>query len=111
MDNKHQDHDHSAHHRMMIRDFRRRFFISLGLTAPILLFSPTIQGILGYSLTFTGSRYLLFTLASVIFFYGGWPFLKGLADELRQKQPGMMTLIALAITVAYVYSSAVVFGL
>jgi len=111
VEKKHHDHDHSSHHRMMIRDFRRRFFISLGLTVPILVLSPTIQGILGYELYFPFSRYILFALASVIFFYGGWPFLKGLVDELRRKQPGMMTLIALAVSVAYVYSSAVVFGL
>jgi len=104
-------HDHSSHHRMMIRDFRRRFFVSLGLTIPILVLSPTIQGILGHGLTFTGRPYVLFALATVIFFYGGWPFLKGLIDELKHTEPGMMTLIALAISVAYVYSSAVVFGL
>jgi len=96
---------------MMIRDFRRRFFVSLGLTIPILVLSPTIQGILGHGLTFTGRPYVLFALATVIFFYGGWPFLKGLIDELKHTEPGMMTLIALAISVAYVYSSAVVFGL
>jgi len=60
---------------------------------------------------FPGSLYVLFVLSSAVYFYGGWPFLKGLVDELRLKNPGMMTLIAVAITVAYVYSSAVVFGL
>jgi Cu2+-exporting ATPase len=103
--------NHSIHHRMMIRDFRRRFFVSLGLTVPLLVLSPTIQEILGYSVSFPYSRYVLFALASAIFVYGGWPFLKGLIDELKGKQPGMMTLIALAISVAYLYSSAVVFGL
>jgi Cu2+-exporting ATPase len=107
----HGGHDHSSHHRMMIRDFRKRFFVSLGLTIPILVLSPTVQGILGYAFTFPFSSYLLFALASAIFIYGGWPFLKGLVDELRRKQPGMMTLIALAVSVAYIYSSAVVFGL
>jgi len=80
----HTGHDHSSHHRMMIRDFRKRFFVSLGLTVPILILSPTVQGILGYSLSFPFSRYLLFALASGIFFYGGWPFLTGLVDELRR---------------------------
>ena len=103
--------NHASHHRMMIRDFRRRFFVSLGLTVPILVLSPTVQGILNYSLSFPFSRYVLFALASAIFLYGGWPFLKGLADELKSKQPGMMTLIAVAITTAYGYSSVVVFGL
>ncbi|MEJ2355288.1 MAG: copper-translocating P-type ATPase, partial [candidate division WOR-3 bacterium] len=87
------------------------FFVSLIITVPILILSPLIQNFLNFSLTFSGDKYLMFVLSSFIFFYGGWPFLKGLYDELSRKQPGMMTLIALAITVAYVYSAAVVFGL
>jgi len=70
-----------------------------------------IQQLLGFELTFFGDQYVLFGLSTIVFFYGGWPFLKGLWDELKDKNPGMMTLIAVAITVAYVYSSAVVFGL
>ena len=101
-------HDHHAH---MIDDFRKRFWISLVLTLPILVLAPMIQEMLGYELRFPGDRYVQFGLATVIFFYGGWPFLQGLADEIRQKSPGMMTLIALAISVAYFYSGAVVFGL
>src|SRR5690606_2735284 len=62
-------------------------------------------------LSFTGDRYVLFVLSSIIFFYGGWPFLKGLVNELSSRKPGMMTLIAIAISVAYIYSSLVVFGL
>ena len=109
---QHQDHhDHTEHHRMMIRDFRRRFWITLILTVPVLALAPLIQGVLGYSFSFTGSSYVVFALATAIFFYGGRPFLTGLVSELRQKQPGMMTLIGLAITVAYVYSGAVTFGL
>lgn len=61
--------------------------------------------------TFTVANYILFALASLIYVYGGYPFLKGLADELKKMQPGMMTLIAVAISVAYFYSSTVVFGL
>ncbi len=104
---------HAGHHEHMVADFRRRFWVSLVLTAPILALSPLIQkGLgLGTNLQFTGSEYIQFALSTVVFFYGGWPFLKGLADELRKREPGMMTLIALAISVAYVYSSAVVFGL
>ncbi|MFN2364052.1 MAG: copper-translocating P-type ATPase, partial [Halarsenatibacteraceae bacterium] len=98
-------------HQKMLEDFKNRFKISLLITVPILVLSPMIQGFLGYSLEFAGSKYLLFLLSTVIFFYGGWPFLTGLKDELSDKNPGMMTLIALAITVAYIYSSAVVFGL
>ncbi|MGD2080209.1 MAG: copper-translocating P-type ATPase, partial [Nitrospirota bacterium] len=95
----------------MVADFRRRFWISLAATVPILLISPLIQEFLGFSLTFPGDIYALFALSSFVFFYGGWPFLKGIFDELGRKSPGMMTLIALAISVAYFYSSAVVFGL
>ncbi len=95
----------------MIRDFRRRFWVVLGLTVPVLLLSPMIQQWLGWEWQFPGSQYLLFALSSLIFFYGGWPFLKGAFDEVSEKKPGMMTLIGLAITVAYAYSSAVVFGL
>lgn len=105
------EHSHHDHHAMMIEDFKKRLWVSLPLTIPILLLSPMIQSWLGVEWTFTGDKYLLFGLSSIIFFYGGWPFLKGMADELKEKAPGMMTLIAIAITVAYGYSSAVVFGL
>ena len=99
------------HHAMMIADFRKRFWIALALTIPVLLLSPMIQEFLGLSFSFTGSLYLLFALSSVVYFHGGWPFLKGAMKEIRSAAPGMMTLIAVAITVAYAYSSAVVFGL
>lgn len=107
----HGHHSHHDHHDMMIEDFKKRFWISLVLTIPVLVLSHMIQQWLGFDLKFTGDRYILFGLSSVIFFYGGWPFLKGLWDELKAKNLGMMTLIAVAITVAYVYSTAVVFGL
>jgi P-type Cu2+ transporter len=107
----HQGHDHHDHHAHMIKDFKTRFWISLILSVPIIILAPMIQGFLGYELRFDGDRYVQFALSSVIFFYGGWPFFKGLKDEIKDKAPGMMTLIALAITVAYAYSSAVVFGL
>ena len=101
------------HHDHMVADFRRRFWVSLALTIPVLALSPMIQGFLGLgqALRFGGDLYVLFALSSAIFFYGGYPFLKGLIDELKEAQPGMMTLVAIAITVAYVYSSIVVFGL
>ncbi len=107
----HGHHDHTEHHKHMVRDFKKRFFVSIIVTIPILLLSPLIQDFLNYTLIFKGDKYLMFLLSSFVFAYGGWPFLKGLFDELKQKQPGMMTLIALAIFVAYVYSAAVVFGL
>ncbi|MGM0407700.1 MAG: heavy metal translocating P-type ATPase, partial [Bacteroidota bacterium] len=104
------NHDHTAHHKMMIKDFRKRFWISLVITLPILVMSPMIQNVFGYEITFRFAGYVLFGLSTVVFFYGGWPFLTGLADELKKKQPGMMTLIAVAITVAWGYSSATTFG-
>ena len=107
----HGRHDHTEHHKHMVKDFKKRFFVSIIITIPILFLSPLIQGFSNYTLTFTGDKYLMFVLSSFVFIYGGWPFLKGLYDELKEKQPGMMTLIALAISVAYIYSSAVVFGL
>lgn len=106
-------HGHQNHHAHMVADFRKRFWVSLIITVPILLLSPLIQDLLGIAdiIDFPGDIYVLWALSSVIFFYGGLPFLKGLYNELKSANPGMMTLIALAITVAYVYSSAVVFGL
>ncbi|MCH8960668.1 MAG: cadmium-translocating P-type ATPase [Bacteroidetes bacterium] len=97
----------------MVEDYKRRFGVSLVLTIPILVLSPMIQGFLGLgdSLRFTGDLFVLFALSSVVYVYGGWPFLKGIYTELGSRQPGMMTLIAVAITTAFVYSSAVVFGL
>ena len=104
---------HAEHHGHMIADFKRRFWVSLALTLPILAISPMIQEFLGLreALRFTGDVFLLFGLSTVVFFYGGYPFLKGLFDEVRKLRPGMMTLIAVAISTAYFYSSAVVFGL
>jgi Cu2+-exporting ATPase len=69
-----------------------------------------IQHWLKFEIKFPGDKYVLLILSSFIFFYGGWPFLRGLTDELKAKSPGMMTLIALAITVAYVFSVAIIFG-
>ena len=103
---------HGDHHARMVADFRRRFWVSLALTVPILLLAPLVQGWLGLeeALRFPGDRLVQFALASAVFLYGGWPFLTGLVDELGDRRPGMMTLVALAIGVAYVYSSAVTFG-
>ncbi|MFX1406122.1 MAG: copper-translocating P-type ATPase [Promethearchaeota archaeon] len=103
--------DQSTHHRMMIKDFRRRFYVSLIVTIPILILSPTIQGWLGLNIVIPGVDFILLAMASFIFFYGGWPFLKGIVNELKKKSPGMMTLIAVAIAVAYFYSTATIFGL
>jgi Cu2+-exporting ATPase len=116
---KHSKHEHQKHnlpgghdhHAMMIEDFKKRFYIVLILTVPIMLLSQMIQHWLNLHFSFTGSQYVLLLLSSIVFFYGGFPFLKGLIDEMQAKNPGMMTLIGFAITVAYVYSVATIFGL
>lgn len=102
------EHDH---HAMMIADFKKRFYVVLALTIPIMLLSNMIQHFIGVDWQFTGSSYILFAMSSVVFVYGGWPFLTGLVDEVKSKTPGMMFLIGFAITVAYSYSVAIVFGL
>lgn len=104
-------HSHHNHHKQMIADFRKRFFFSLILTVPVMFLSPFIQETFGFNLAFTGDRWVSFGFATAIFFYGGWPFLKGFIQEMGEKNPGMMTLIALAITTAYIYSAAVTAGL
>src|SRR3989344_137491 len=105
------NHDHSQHHEMMIRDFKKRFLVSIILTIPILFLSPFIHDLFGFNIQFNGDTYLLFAFSVIVFFYGGWPFLKGIVAEIKNRLPGMMTLIALAISVAFIYSSVVVFGL
>ncbi|MFC3085375.1 heavy metal translocating P-type ATPase [Tabrizicola soli] len=96
----------------MVADYRRRFWLVLLLTPPILLLSPMIQHWLGIAetLAFPGDRYVIFVLSTIAYLYGGWPFLTGFTSELRKRQPGMMTLIALAISAAYFFSVAVTFG-
>jgi len=106
---EHKEHHHD-HHKHMLKDFQTRFWISLGITIPVLALSPMIQSFLGVSWDFPGRMWTLMILSSFIYIYGGWPFLKGSIGEMQNKQPGMMTLIALAITVAFVYSALVVFG-
>ncbi|MDX5323002.1 MAG: copper-translocating P-type ATPase [Exiguobacterium sp.] len=103
-------HAHTGGHEGMIEAYKRRFFVSLGLTIPILILSDMIQEWAGFELTFPYEKETLFVLATIVYVYGGWPFLKGSIDELRQRNPGMMLLIGLAISVAYFYSVAIVFG-
>ncbi len=102
-----------SHHAHMVADFRRRFWVSMVLSIPVLALAPLIQAWLGLSeaLAFPGDRSVQAVLATVIYFYGGWPFLRGVVAELGKRQPGMMTLIALAITVAWGYSALVALGL
>jgi Cu2+-exporting ATPase len=110
---KKDKHNHTNHHAMMVKDFRKRFWVSLIITIPILILSPMIQKLIGFQgiVSFNGSIYILFVLSSFLFLYGGFPFLKGFVNEIKKGKPGMMTLIAVAISVAYLYSAAVVFGL
>src|SRR5947209_3711909 len=124
----HPHHDHPAHHHPppggssggdhfahahIVHDFRRRFCVSLALTLLVLATSEMVRHLLGLrgGLVFPGEGYVGFAFASAVYRYGGWPFLTGFVDELRARVPGMMTLVALAITVAYAYSTLVVFGL
>lgn len=103
------EHNHTDH----AGDFKKRFWICLILTVPILILSPMIQMFVGLDgrLRFQGDTLFLWALSSAVFFYGGWPFLKGFTSEIGKKRPGMMTLIAVAISTAYFYSAATVFGL
>ncbi|MDY0245085.1 MAG: copper-translocating P-type ATPase [Sphaerochaeta sp.] len=103
--------DHREHHKMMIKDFRNRFYFSLALTLPILALTPLVQNAMGFEWTFPGADYVVFSLATILYIIGVWPFLSGMVEELKEKSPGMMTLIGMAITVAYGYSTAVTFGL
>lgn len=92
--------------------FRVRFWVTLALTIPVLIYTHEIQEWLGFTPpAFFGSEYIPFLLGSVIYFYGGGVFLRGAVNELKARMPGMMTLISIAITVAYFYSLAVTFGL
>ncbi|MEH6695466.1 MAG: copper-translocating P-type ATPase [Hyphomonas sp.] len=102
----HGGHDHTG----MIAEYRKRFWVVLAATGPILALAPMIQGWLGLTdvLRFPGDRYVLAALSSLVFFYGGWPFLKGFWREITTRDIGMMTLISVAITAAYAYSMGMV---
>ncbi|KKR48774.1 MAG: putative copper-exporting P-type ATPase B [Candidatus Magasanikbacteria bacterium GW2011_GWC2_40_17] len=106
-----QNKGYSKHEGHSVEMFKRKFYISLILTLPVLFLSPLVQNFLGFSFRFIGDLIVLWVFSSVVFFYGGLPFLQGSIKELKNKMPGMMTLISLAIAVAYFYSSAVTFGL
>lgn len=111
---KQATHDHDAHDKHAghhTGTFLKRFWISLILTIPVLLLSEMIQHWFGFHISFNGDDYVLLVLGTVIYFYGGMPFLKGMVAEIKHNAIGMMTLVALAITVAFLYSVAIVFGL
>src|SRR4029453_17182102 len=100
-------HDHGGHDKHAGHDpemFRRRFWLSLALTVPLVVTSEMVMDWFGYSLDFYGMKTLAPVLGSIVFWWGGWPFLAGGVAELRHRQPGMMLLISMAIVVAYVRS-------
>lgn len=108
----HESHDHDKHAGHNPDMFKKKFWLSFVLTIPVLIFSETIQELFNYTApTFPGSEWIPAILGTIIFFYGGLVFLKSAKAELAARQPGMMTLISLAITVAFGYSIAVSFGL
>jgi Cu2+-exporting ATPase len=105
----HEGHnEHAGHH---TENFLKRFWLCLAVTVPVLLLSHMIHQLLGFRVAFTGDKWLLLALSSFIYVYGGWPFLVGIVRELKHRNPGMMTLVAVAISTAYIYSVAVIFGL
>ena len=104
---------HKAGHAGMVDDYRRRFWLALALTIPVLVLSPMVRDFVGQGMArlLAGEEWIALSLSSVIYFWAGWPFLKGAGPEIRAGRPGMMTLVALAISTAYFYSAAVTLGL
>ncbi len=109
MEHEHQKAEGHDHHAMMEADFRRRFWVVLAITVPVLLLSPTIQDWFGFTLTFPGARYLLFALATVITFYGTWPFYKNGHKALRSGVLDMSVLVSLAVSAGYLFSVGATF--
>ncbi len=108
---RHAENGHDKHAGHNVADFWKRFIICTLVSIPVLALSPMIQQWIGFKISFPGDRYILAILSTFIFLYGGYPFLKGLYDEVRDKAIGMMTLIGVAITVAWAYSVGITFGL
>ena len=102
-------HDKHAGHN--VSDFLKRFIVCSMVSVPVLILSPMIQSWFGFEFNFKSAKYVLAALATFIFIYGGYPFLRGLYDEVNDKAIGMMTLIGIAVSVAWVYSFATTFGL
>ena len=113
MNHQNTNQAHSNHHANHAEMFKQKFFISLLFTIPIVLLSQLENHLFGVSpfLNFPGQQYLNLFLSSVLMWHGGVPFFSGMMSEFHKRQPGMVTLISLAISVAYFYSSAIVFGL
>ncbi|HHM3922531.1 TPA: heavy metal translocating P-type ATPase [Staphylococcus aureus] len=100
----HASHDHHSGHAHHHGNFKVKFFVSLIFAIPIILLSPLMGVNLPFQFTFPGSEWVVLILSTILFFYGGKPFLSGGKDEIATKKPGMMTLVALGISVAYIYS-------
>lgn len=100
----HASHDHHSGHAYHHGNFKVKFFVSLIFAIPIILLSPLMGVNLPFQFTFPGSEWVVLILSTILFFYGGKPFLSGGKDEIATKKPGMMTLVALGISVAYIYS-------
>jgi len=109
MEHEQQKAEGHDHHAMMEADFRRRFWVVLALTVPVLLLSPTIQRWFGFTLTFPGARYLLFVLATIITFYGTWPFYKNARKALSSGLLDMSVLVSLAVSTGYLFSVGATF--
>lgn len=108
-----KNHEHMSHKgmgNMNMGDFRKRFWVSLILTIPIIILSPMMGMELPFQISFPGSYWLVLAIGTIIYFYGGQPFFKGAKDELKNRKPAMMTLITMGITVAYFYSLYSVFA-
>ncbi len=105
----HHEGGHDKHHGHSIGDFKKRFWVSFVLTIPISYLSMMIQALFGYHVDFPGDTFLLFLLSTIVFFYGGKPFLFGAWSEIKERAPGMMLLITLAIVTAYIYSTLTAF--
>ncbi|MEJ7234414.1 heavy metal translocating P-type ATPase [Staphylococcus epidermidis] len=100
----HESHHHHSGHAHHHGNFKVKFFVSLIFGIPIILLSPLMGVNLPFQFTFPGSEWVVLILSTILFFYGGKPFLSGGKDEIAAKKPGMMTLVALGISVAYIYS-------
>ncbi|EJE12735.1 ATPase [Staphylococcus sp. HMSC063F03] len=100
----HESHNHHSGHAHHHGNFKVKFFVSLIFAIPIILLSPMMGVNLPFQFTFPGSEWVVLMLSTILFFYGGKPFLSGGKDEIAAKKPGMMTLVALGISVAYIYS-------
>ena len=114
---QHMNHDeaghaatgHASHHEQMVAEYRKRFWIVLLLTIPVTMLSPMMMMLFGYHFDFPGANFVVFGLSTVIFFYGGKPFLEGAWEEWKNRSLGMMMLISLAIVSAYIYSTFTAF--